>query len=347
MARKDSALDETDVAPIPGSDLVLLAFEKGERTRVEAVDILTGDTVWKSDKIRGGIMQMAVEPAADLLAVVLVKDPKNHAKEGFRRHPLLHVLNLSSGDELWKYEVGETEMMPTRWPDGDSEVAYTLDNYRAPAFSDGRLYLFYEGLTSFDARTGKSRLREKYRVNEDGFALTEAEPIFDENFIYTSGHGRVRAISRESGDTSGKQGPWPDSRNDFHERRALRSDRRTVYSAQRWRDRRARLIWCKRDRCAQRKGLMALQRRRQRNYKPGLAQPVQHYLADRDDMIVIDSRTGKRRTRIKHGIERASFGVLNESGQVVVGGQSEIRRLIPPAGGKCGVRVIRHQVEGS
>ena len=44
-------------------------------------------------------------------------------------------------------------------------------------------------------------MREKYRVNEDGLALTEAEPIFDQDFIYTSGHGRVRAISRDNGDT--------------------------------------------------------------------------------------------------------------------------------------------------
>jgi hypothetical protein len=47
-------------------------------------------------------------------------------------------------------------------------------------------------------------------------------------------------------------------------------------------------------------------------------------VADRDDLIIIDSTTGKRRARIRHGIERASFGVLNEGGQVVVGGQSEI-----------------------
>jgi hypothetical protein len=47
-------------------------------------------------------------------------------------------------------------------------------------------------------------------------------------------------------------------------------------------------------------------------------------IADRDDLIVIDSSTGKRRLRSRHGIEKASFGVLNESGAVVVGGQSEI-----------------------
>src|SRR5882762_401743 len=74
--RKDVSLDETDVAPVPASDLVLLSFEKDERTRVEAVDLLTGERIWRSDKLKGGLMQMAVEPTANLLAVVLVKDAK-------------------------------------------------------------------------------------------------------------------------------------------------------------------------------------------------------------------------------------------------------------------------------
>src|SRR3954470_21004314 len=36
--RKDSSLDENDVAPIPGTDMVLMSFEKGSRTRLEAID---------------------------------------------------------------------------------------------------------------------------------------------------------------------------------------------------------------------------------------------------------------------------------------------------------------------
>jgi outer membrane protein assembly factor BamB len=331
--RKDAKLDETDVAPIPSSDLVLLAFEKGDRTRVEAVDILTGDTVWKSDKIRGGIMQMAVDPAANLLAVVLVKDPKDRAKEGFKRHPLLHVLNLASGDEIWKYEVSETEMMPTRWPDGDSEVEFTLDNYRPPVYVDGRLYLFYEGLTSFDARTGKSRLREKYRVNEDGFALTEAEPIFNEAIIYTSGHGRVRAISRENGDTRWEAkdlGPTPEmiltngvlyvrTGGQFTRLKDGETVERGSYGVSAIDTRTGKVLW--RYKGAD-KGITNL-------VLPDASSIV---VADRDDLIVIDSRSGKRRSRIRHGIERASFGVLNESGQVVVGGQSEIAAFDPNSG---------------
>ena len=171
---------------------------KKVRTRVEAVDILTGDTIWKSSKIRGAVMQIAMDPAGSLLAVVLAKDAKGPSGETLKRHPIVHMLELASGNELWKYEVGEVELMPSRWREGDAE--FTLDNYNPPVFVDDRLYVFYEGLASFDARTGKSRLRERYRVNEDGLALTEAAPIFDVSMIHTSATA-VRAISRETGDT--------------------------------------------------------------------------------------------------------------------------------------------------
>jgi outer membrane protein assembly factor BamB len=323
--RKDVSLDETDVAPVPSSDLVLLSFEKGERTRVEAIDLVSGDTVWKSSKIRGAVMQMAVDPGADLLAVVFAKDARGHADDGFKRHPLLHVLDLATGEEIWKYEVSEVEMMPTRWPDNDSEVEYTLDNYYPPAFIDGRLYLFYEGLTSFDARTGKARLRERYRVNEDGLALTEAVPIFDAATIYTSGHGRVRAISRESGDTEWEAsdlGLTPEmilvdqvlfvrTGGQFTRLKDGENIERGSYGISAIDTRNGKVLW--RYKGAD-KGITNLV----------LPDPSSIVIADRDDLVVIDTKTGKRRTRVKHGIERPSFGVLNEGGDVVVGGQSEI-----------------------
>jgi outer membrane protein assembly factor BamB len=324
--RKDVSLDETDVAPVPGSDLVLLSFEKGDRTRVEAVDLLSGDIIWKSSKIRGGVMQMAVDPGANLLAVVFAKDAKGHADDGFKRHPLLHVLDLATGDEIWKYEVGQTEMMPARWPVNEGQdVEYTLDNYYPPVFLDGRLYLFYEGLTSFDARTGKARLRERYRVNEEGLALTEAAPIFDEAVIYTSGRGHVRAISRETGDTEWEAkdlGLTPEmilvdeilyvrTGGQFTRLKDGETVERGAYGVSAIDTRNGKVLW--RYKGAD-KGITNLV----------LPNPAGIVIADRDDLIVIDAKTGKRRARFKHGIERAAFGILNESGEVVVGGQSEI-----------------------
>jgi outer membrane protein assembly factor BamB len=324
--RKDTSLDETDVAPVPGTDLVLLSFEKGDKARIEAVDVVTGDSIWRSEKIKGAVMQMSVDPSSNLFAVVLAKDAKNRARDGFKRRPLLHVLDLATGDELWKYEAAEVEMMPGRWPeDSGKEVDYTLDNYYPPAFVDGRLYVFYEGVTSFDARTGKERLREKYRVNEEGLALTEAEPIFSESEIYVSGHGRVRAISRQTGDTEWEAkdlGLTPEmvlagdvlyvrTGGQFTRLKDGETIDRGSYGVSAVDTRTGKVLW--RYKGAD-KGITNL-------LMPGRNVIA---IADRDDLILIDASNGKRIGRVSHKIERASFGLLNERGDIVIGGQSEI-----------------------
>ena len=324
--RKDVSLDETDVAPVPGTDLLLVGFEKGDKARIEATDLISGRTIWRSDKIKGAVMQIAVDPDSNLLAVVLARDAKNRARDDFKRRPLVHVLDLASGKELWDYEVSEVEMMPTRWPeDSGKEVAYTLDNYYPPAFVDGRLYLFYEGVTSFDARTGKARLREKYRVNEDGLALTEAEPIFDSSIIYVSGHGRVRAISRETGDTEWEAkdlGLTPEmvlvgdvlyvrTGGQFTSIKDGETVERGSYGLSAIDSRSGKVLW--RYKGAD-KGITNLL----------IPAPNTLAVADRDDLIFVDAQTGKRLSRFSHKIERPSFGTLNEHGDVVIGGQSEI-----------------------
>ena len=332
--RKDTSLDETNVAPVPGTELLLLSFEKGDKARIEAVNIVSGDSIWRSEKIKGAVMQMSVDPASNLLAVVLAKDAKNRAKEGFKRRPLVHVLDLTTGNELWKHEASEVEMMPARWlEDSGKEVDYTFDNYYPPAFFAGRLYVFYEGLTSFDARTGKERLREKYRVNEDGLALSEAEPIFTEEFIYVSGHGRVRAITRQTGDTA-----WEAKDLGRTPEMILADDVLYVRTG-------GQFTQIKDGDVVERGpyGVSAIDVRTGKvrwRYKgadkgiTNLLMPDRNTIAiaDRDDLIFIDTSNGKRTARYPHKVERAAFGLLNEGGDVVIGGQSEIAAFDPLSG---------------
>ncbi|HYO91171.1 MAG TPA: PQQ-binding-like beta-propeller repeat protein, partial [Pyrinomonadaceae bacterium] len=325
--RKDVRVDETDVAPVPGTDILLLSLERGDKTRLEAVDLMTGDSIWRSDKVRGGVMQMTFDPNSNLVAVVLVRDAKGGARSGFKRRPEVRVFNLATGRELWRRELeGEIEMMPALWSeDEDKDVPYTLDNYHPPAFMDGRLYLFYEGLTSLDAQTGNERRREKFRVNEEGLALTEADAAADESHIYISGRGRVRAISRISGETK-----WEAKDLGLTPQMMMGRDRLFVRTGGRF----ARL---EDGEVAERGpyGISAIDSTNGKvlwRYKgadkgiTNMAVPDAQTIlvADRDDLIFIDAETGKRRMKVSHGIERAAFVLLNERNEAVVGGQNEV-----------------------
>jgi outer membrane protein assembly factor BamB len=322
--RKDPSLDENDVAPVPGTDMVLLSFEKGSRTRIEAVDALNGDRIWQSDKLRGAVMHMAVEPQANLLAVVLAKDAKGSMNDRFKRKPVVHVLDLTSGDELWKHELSEIEMMPTRWSAKD-DVAYSLDNYHPPLFADRRLYLFYEGVTSYDAREGGERTREKFRVNEEGLALTEAAPVADEAFIYTSGRGHVRAISRVSGKVAWEAkdlGVTPElilangvlyarMGGQFTRLKDGETVERGPYGVAAIATQTGKVLWQYK---GADKGITNLV----------VTDEASVTVADHDDVITISAANGKRVAHVPHHVKQPAFALLNDRGEVVVGGQEDI-----------------------
>jgi len=324
--RETGRIEETAITPVPDTDVILLSRDLGSKSRLEAVDLPTGATLWQSDKVKGDVLQLAADPANDLVAVVLVKDPRGGATEGLKRKPVVHVLQLSTGNELWKKELdGGIEMMPSRFGENLGEIAYTLDNYRPPLLLDGRLFLFYEGATSYEARSGSEKEREKFRINEDGLALTEADPVFDDTRIYISGRGRIRAVNRQTGNVEWKADDLGNcaemalagttlfirTGGQFTRLRDGETESKGPYGVSAIDTRTGKTLW--RFKGAD-KGLT--------NFVFADANTI--LIADRDDLISIDAKKGKRREKIEHKIEKAQFVLINERGEAVVGGRDEI-----------------------
>ncbi len=324
--RATGRINETAVTPIPETDLILLSRDEGSKSRVEAVDQLSGARVWQCDKLKGDVLQLAVDPASDLLAVVLVKDTRGRAGGEFKRTPVVHVLQLSTGNELWKRQLdSDVQMMPARFGKDLGDVDYTLDNYRAPLLLDGRLFLFYDGATSYDARTGREKEREKFRINEDGLALTEADPVFNETHIFISGRGKIRAVGRQSGQTE-----WTAGDLGSASEMAVVGDTLYVRTGGQFTRLRDGEIVSRGP-----FGISAIDTgngKTRWRYKGGdkgltnfvFADPNTIVIADKNELMTIDARTGKRLLNEKHKIDQAQFVLINESGQAVVGGNDEI-----------------------
>ncbi len=324
--RSTGRIEETAVTPVPDTDIILFTKDEGSKSRLEAVDLLSGSRIWQSEKVKGDVMQLAVDPANDLIAVVLVKTPRGNSGEDFKRKPIIHVLQLSTGEELWKREFdGSIEMMPARFGENLGEIAYTLDNYRPPLILDGRLFLFYEGATSYDARTGKEKEREKFKMNENGLALTEADPVFDDNHVYISGRGKIRAVNRKTGQVDWKA-------DDLGVCAEMALIGRTLFV------RTGGQFTRLKDGEISAKGPFGVSAIDTKNGKTlwrykGADKGLTNFvfadantilIADKDDLITIDAREGKRIGKFEHEIEKAQFVLLNESGQAVVGGRDEI-----------------------
>ncbi|MEP6849635.1 MAG: PQQ-binding-like beta-propeller repeat protein, partial [Acidobacteriota bacterium] len=198
-------------------------------------------------------------------------------------------------------------------------------NYRAPLMIDGRLFLFYEGATSYDARTGKEKEREKFKINENGLALTEADPVIDDTHIYMSGRGRVRAVNRRTGEVDWKAddlGVTPEmalvgktlivrTGGQFTRVKDGEIESKGPYGISAIDTSDGSTLW--RFKGADR-GLT--------NFVFGDANTI--WIADRDDLVSIDARSGKRIDKFKHDIDRAQFVLINEGGRPVVGGNEEM-----------------------
>jgi outer membrane protein assembly factor BamB len=324
--KRTKGLDETSITPVPSTDLILVSTDEGNKSRVEAVDLLSGATLWRSDKVKGDVLQLAVEPAQNLLAVVLVKKTKGKIGEELKRHPVVHVLNLSNGDELWKKELeSDVDMMPSRFGEDLGEVSFTLDNYRAPLILDGRLFLFYEGVTSYDAQTGREGERERFKVNEDNLALTEADPVFDDKFLYTSGRGKIRAVNRRDGKVEWEAkdlGVTPEmaivgnvlyvrTGGQFTSIKDGEIREKGSFGVSAIDTQNGKTLW------------------RYKGADKGLtnfvfADTSTILIADKDDLITLDAQNGKRLDKFEHDIEKAQFVLINESRQAVVGGRDEV-----------------------
>ncbi len=324
--RGHRGLDETSLTPIPGTDLILISLDEGNKSRLEAIDLLTGNSVWRSDKIKGDMMQLAVEPEQDLLAVVLVKKAFGKPGEKFKCSPQIHVLRLSDGEQLWKKELdSDVEMMPAQFGEDLSEVPHTLDNYRAPLILDGRLYVFYEGATSYDARTGNEKQREKFGINEDNLALTDADPVFDDKNIYISGRGKIRAVDRKTGEII-----WRADDLGVAPEMAILGDVLYVRTGGQFTNIRDGKI--KKHGPFGVSAIDAKTGKRLWRFK-GADKGLTNFvfadlytilIADKDDLITIDARNGERKSKFEHDITDAQFVLINECGEAVVGGRDEI-----------------------
>jgi hypothetical protein len=190
---------------------------------------------------------------------------------------------------------------------------------------DGRLYLFYEGVTSYDAKTGKEGERDRFKVNEGGLALTEADPVFDEKYIYTSGRGKIRAINRRNFKTEWEAkdlGVTPEmavvgdvlyvrTGGQFTRIKDGEISEKGAFGVSAIDTKTGKTLW------------------RYKGADKGLTNFVfadtnTILIADKDDLISIDARNGKRIEKFEHDVEKAQFALINERGEAVVGGRDEI-----------------------
>ncbi|MDM7922938.1 MAG: PQQ-binding-like beta-propeller repeat protein [Pyrinomonadaceae bacterium] len=203
-------INENEFSELEGTPLLLFADNSGwaqRKTKLTAVDGLTGETVWQSDKMLGFTVAVVPDYRKDLLVFLTIKDNRMNKDK-----PDMFALKMSTGQFLWQAEYPEKVDLygvekkkcggagaMLLGSGGGASDRFDLSGENPPIFDGDSLYLTYAGLHRYSLADGKLVWKNVYDVTDGSLKNTNGQAIVDGDTIFTSAQGIIRAIDKNSG----------------------------------------------------------------------------------------------------------------------------------------------------
>lgn len=203
-------IKETEYTELPGTPLLLISDNTGwaqRKTRLTALDTLTGETVWQTDKMLGFTAQVTPIYNRDMVLFLTIRDNRVNKDK-----PDIFALKMSTGELLWQGEYtekvdlygiekkkrGATSSMFLGSGGGRSD-RFDLSGENPPIVDKDSFYMSYAGLHRYNLSDGKLVWKTLYDVTDGMIKNTNGQAIFDGDTIYTSAKGVIRAIDKGTG----------------------------------------------------------------------------------------------------------------------------------------------------
>lgn len=199
-------IKEDEFTELAGTPLLLIADNSGtlqRKTKLFALDLLTGETVWETDKLKGFTAQVSPLYKKDMLVFLTIADNRIQKDK-----PDITALKLSTGELLWQaeytdkvdlYGVEKTKKSGFGGIGGWDSPRFDLSGENEPVFDEDSMYLTYAGLHRYDLKDGRLVWKVPYDVTEGSLKHTNGQAIVDGETIYTSARGVIRAINKADG----------------------------------------------------------------------------------------------------------------------------------------------------
>ena len=189
--------EEFEVETIAGTPLLLISdtsgtFSKG--TKLFAIDLLTGQNIWETDKLKGATV--AVEPVYEKDLVLLVTVPSNNANKA---KPKISALRLTTGEMVWEAEYPDNVDLYGIERGSKFFPKFDLSGANEPLHDSDSVYFTYAGLHRYSLEDGKLMWGVKYDVTEGSIKRGNAQALIEGEMIYTSAKGQLRAIDKQTG----------------------------------------------------------------------------------------------------------------------------------------------------
>lgn len=203
-------IKEEEYTELPGTPLLLISDNSGwaqRKTKITAIDTLTGATVWQTEKMLGFTAEITPVYRKDMIVFITIQDNRRNKDK-----PDIFALKMSTGELLWQNEYSEkvdlygvekkkrgaTASMFFGSGGGASD-RFDLKGENPPIVDGDSLYMTYAGLHRYNLSDGKLIWKTIYDVTDGSLKNTNGQAILDGDVIYTSAQGVIRAIDKNSG----------------------------------------------------------------------------------------------------------------------------------------------------
>jgi len=186
---------EFAVEEVPGVPVLFVADDEGrfqKSTKLSAIEVLTGKTVWETEKLQGQMADLVPDYGHNgivLVATVLT---------GKAKLQLLH-LDMVTGQQNFELLLDAKTDLYVSEKSGKFSPRLDLNGHAPPTIQGDSMYLAYAGLHKVNLKTGKLDWGYAFDVTEKTLKHTNASPLVANGLVYSSAKGVIRAYDDASG----------------------------------------------------------------------------------------------------------------------------------------------------
>ncbi|MBI5424734.1 MAG: PQQ-binding-like beta-propeller repeat protein [Opitutae bacterium] len=165
------------------------------KVTMQALDLLSGETAWKTPQMNGQYLDTIAAPHKGL--VIFVLQTWGEKDDGI----YLRAHDLATGAAKWSVKFCKSQGIPLHLADGSGKFMPTMDlsGYHDPVFDGDEMYLGYLGIHCVDLNTGAIKWGVDFPPGAKGLKKTYAPLRLEGDLIYGAGGGSVVAINRRTG----------------------------------------------------------------------------------------------------------------------------------------------------
>lgn len=190
-------VSQYQVEEVKGTPLLLVSANEGgfsNKTKLVAVDITSGETIWETEKLKGATVGFLPVYQKNMV-IVLTSKGASASKD----KPDMIALDMPTGETRWEAEFADKVDLHLANTSGKFFQKFELSGHQDPIYDGDLAFFTYGGLHCYDLNTGKLVWGVPYDVTEKTYKKANAQAIVDGDIVYTSSKGVLRAHDKATG----------------------------------------------------------------------------------------------------------------------------------------------------